>query len=141
MMKLLLKKFKTLEGSFLHNHSFLTSTLAITAGKKFNWMNKENEEKLYLGSILHDLGIRGKLTVETESATKTELMKLDEDQRQDLLIHPTLFAVKLNKLENIHSDVIKMISGHHGINEHESYPRPIHAPEASLILQKGVGII
>jgi hypothetical protein len=39
VMTKLLDRFKKMEGTFLYNHSYLTSTIALTAGKKFSWMN------------------------------------------------------------------------------------------------------
>ena len=49
IVKRLLGKLKKLEGSFLYNHSYETATIALTAGKKFNWFTLENQEKVYMG--------------------------------------------------------------------------------------------
>ena len=132
-MKKLFNKFNDMEGSFLYNHSYLTSVIALTTGKKFTWMNMENREKLYLGCILHDLGYKHKENALRESLTKNEIDDLSSEEQTDILDHPTKFAKHLAQISNIHQDVIKIVRDHHGIHGKDSYPKPIYPAEVNLI--------
>lgn len=132
-MQALLHKFASLEGSFLYNHSYLTATLCLTVGQKFTWMNYDNREKLYLGSILHDLGYTNKDNATFESMSKTAINTLDAQIKDDVLKHPTLFAQKLAQVNDIHQDVIKMVKDHHGTKGENSYPKQIYPNEINLI--------
>ncbi len=132
-MKNLFARFKQMEGSFLYNHSYLTSVLALQIGKKLSWMNFENREKVYLGCILHDLGHKHKDNALKESLSKSQLLALPKEEQEEILNHPTIFATKLAQVDNIHQDVIKIVKDHHGIHGDESYPKQIYPTEINLI--------
>lgn len=132
-MKKLFSRFKGMEGSFLYNHSYLTSIIALQAGKRFTWMTPENKEKIYMGSILHDLGYLNKENSLRENLTKKQIEELPPEEQKDVLEHPTKFAKHLAQLDNIHPDVIKIIKDHHAVHGEESYPRKISNSEINLI--------
>lgn len=132
-MKKLFNRFKDMEGTFLYNHSYLASVIALTAGNKFNWMNHENKEKIYLGCILHDLGFKHKENALRESLLKNEVSKLSVEEKEDILDHPMKFAKHLAQIDNIHQDVIKIVRDHHGVHGDQSYPKPIYPAEINLI--------
>jgi hypothetical protein len=132
-MKNLFSRFNDMEGSFLYNHSYLTSVIALTTGMKFTWMNMENREKIYLGSILHDLGYKHKENALRESLTKDQIDDLSSEEKSDILDHPTKFAKHLAQIGNIHQDVIKIVRDHHGVHGEASYPKPIYPAEVNLI--------
>ena len=129
----LFDRFRYMEGSFLYNHSYLTSVIALTVGKELSWMNFENREKIYLGCILHDLGHKFKENALRESLPKSELMKLSPEEQEDILQHPTRFSRHLAQIDNIHPDIIKIVECHHGIFEDESYPKQIYPSEINLV--------
>ena len=122
-----------MEGSFLYNHSYLTSVVALTAGAKFTWMTPDNKEKIYLGCMLHDLGYRNKDNALKESMKLSDIKKLPPEQRDDILNHPILFAKHLAQLDDVHQDVLKIVKDHHGVHNEESYPKPIYPAEINLI--------
>jgi putative nucleotidyltransferase with HDIG domain len=132
-MKKLFSRFNDMEGSFLYNHSYLTSVIALTTGKKFTWMNMANREKIYLGCILHDLGYKHKENALRESFTKDQIDDLSSEEQSDILDHPTKFAKHLAQISNIHQDVIKIVRDHHGVHGELSYPKPIYPAEVNLI--------
>ncbi len=132
-MKKLFSRFKSMEGSFLYNHSYLTSIIALQTGKKFTWMTPENKEKIYMGCILHDLGYLKKENSLRENLTKKQIEELPIEDQKDVLDHPTKFAKHLAQLDNIHPDVIKIIKDHHAVLGEESYPRKISISEINLI--------
>lgn len=132
-MKKLFQRFNEMEGSFLYNHSYLTSVIALSIGKKLTWMSPDNKEKIYLGSILHNLGYKNKDNAIYESLGKSEILKLEKDKRQEVLNHPISFAKHLAQVDNIHQDVIKIVKDHHAVNKEESYPRAISSAEVNLI--------
>lgn len=129
----LLQVFSKMEGSFLYNHSYLTSVLALTVGKKFTWMNYDNREKIYLGSILHDLGFTEKENALYENMSRGALETLNESQKMDILNHPIKFAQKLAQVQNMHQDVIQIVRDHHGVHEENSYPKTMRTHEINLI--------
>ncbi len=132
-MKNLFKRFESMEGSFLYNHSYVTSVIALAVGKKFKWMTPENNEKIYLGCMLHDLGYKDKKHAMYEHLTKIEIDKKEKSVADDILNHPIVFAQKLAQLDNIHQDVIKIVRDHHGVHEQGSYPKVIYPAEINLI--------
>ena len=132
-MKKLFSRFKDMEGSFLYNHSYLTSVIALSVGKKLSWMSPDNREKIYMGCILHNLGYKDKNNAIYESLGRSEVLKLDKEIRDDVLNHPILFAKHLAQIDNIHQDVIKIVKDHHAVIKEESYPRAIGSGEINLI--------
>lgn len=132
VLKNLLNRLKNLEGTFLYNHSFVTATLALTIGKKFNWFTFENQEKVYLGSMLHDLGYKDEKNAFHELMDKDEIEKLEQSKRDDILNHTTRYNEQLTKT-NLHQDVINIIIRHHGAQGAGSYPRNVSPHEATLI--------
>ena len=132
-MRNLFKRFQSMEGSFLYNHSYVTSVVALTVGKKFKWMTPDNNEKIYLGCMLHDLGYKNEKNALFENLTKKEIDKKPKEIADDILSHPMSFAEKLSKLDNIHQDVIKIVKDHHGIHDEGSYPKKVYPAEINLI--------
>ena len=132
-MKKLFVRFKSLEGDYLYNHSFLTSVVALEVGRKFTWMTPESKEKIYLASVLHDLGHSKKENALKESSTLEKLNLLPSSDREDILNHPLKFANHLSQIESLHSDIIKMVKDHHGIHSENAYPRAISPNEINLI--------
>jgi hypothetical protein len=132
-MKSLLLQFANLEGTFIYNHSYLTSVLALTVGKNYTWMNYDNREKLYLGSILHDLGFKSKDNATYEDMSPAALATLDPDIKDDILNHPIRFAQKLAQVPDIHQDVIAIVRDHHGVIADKAYPKEIYANQVNLI--------
>lgn len=133
IVKGLLGKLKNLEGSFLYNHSYVTATIALTAGKKFNWFTFKNQEKIYMGSMFHDLGYKNEKNALNEMLGKNEIKKLPFDQQEDILNHCTRFAHHLASEPGVHQDVINIILRHHGAYGDESYPKAINPNEVTLI--------
>lgn len=132
-LQALFQQFKNFEGSFLYNHSYLTSVIALSVSKRFTWMNYDNREKIYLGSILHDLGFKNRENATFENISKKGLFDLDSEIKDDVLNHPVRFAQKLAQVPEIHQDVIKIVKDHHGIKGEESYPKQIYPNEVNLI--------
>lgn len=132
-MKKLFARFQEMQGSFLYNHSYLTSVIALSTGKKFSWMNFENKEKVYLGCILHDLGYIHKENALRGSLSKIEINNLPNEEKVDILEHPIKFARHLAQIDNIHQDVIKIVKDHHGVHGENSYPKPVYPAEVNLI--------
>lgn len=132
VLKGLLNKLTKLEGSFLYNHSFITATLALTIGRNFNWFTVENQEKVYLGSMLHDLGLENENNAIKEMLNKEEIHRLDVSIKKDIMNHTNKYSDLLSKT-NLHQDVINIITKHHGMMGPNSYPRPIATHEATLI--------
>jgi putative nucleotidyltransferase with HDIG domain len=110
----------------------VTATLALTIGKKFNWFTFDNQEKVYLGSMLHDLGYKDEKNAFHELMDKDEIEKLDPNKRDDILNHTTRYNEQLTKT-NLHQDVINIIIRHHGAQGAGSYPRNVSPHEATLI--------
>lgn len=132
-MRALLNRFKQMEGSYLYNHSFLTSIIALSAGKNYTWMNYENKEKIYLGAILHDLGHQYKENSLRESMPLSEIEKLSLEDQDDIKKHPERFAKQLMSVDNIHIDVIKIVQYHHGVHGDDSYPKKLSQSEVNLV--------
>jgi len=132
-MKGLLSKFKDMEGTYLYNHSYLASVIALTAAKKYSWMNHENEEKIYLGCILHDMGFNDKKNALKEIMGLGAIKDLSKEDKDDILNHPTKFAKHLAQVEDIHPDVLKIVKNHHGIYGEDSYPQPLYAADVNFI--------
>jgi hypothetical protein len=130
----LLKRLSLMEGSFLYNHSFLTSVIALTAANKYSWMNLENKEKLYLGSMIHDLGYRNKENAYKEMLTHADIKTLGDEVKEDILGHTERFTEKLAQCNDVHDDVLKMVRFHHAVHGAEGYPsKPIYPNEISLV--------
>ena len=132
-MRKLFDKFNSLEGTFLYNHSFLTSVIALTVAEKFSWMNQVNKEKLYLGSILHNLGYKNKEHAEFESLSMEEIKKLEPEASQDVLGHTVQFAMYLGQIDNIHQDIVRMVKYHHSVDYDNAFPQRIPPSEENLI--------
>ncbi len=132
-MKKLLGRFKNMEGSYLYNHSFLTSVIGLGAADHFSWMNYENREKIYLGSIMHDLGLKNKDNAIKDAMTLGSIRKLSADEQEDILGHSTRFATFLKEAKDVHPDVVKMVEFHHAVDEKNAYPRKISAMETNLV--------
>lgn len=132
-LKKLLSRFASMEGSLLYNHSYLTAVVCLSVGKKYTWMNFANKEKLFMGSILHDLGIKNKNNATFENMAKVSLSTLDDAIQEDVLSHPVLFAKKLAQIKDIHQDIIKIVKDHHGVHNKNSYPHEVYPNEINLI--------
>ena len=132
-MKKLLERFRNLEGSYLYNHSFLTSVIALGAADHYSWMNYENKEKIYLGSIMHDLGFKNKDNAIKDSMTLGSLKKLSISEQEDILGHSTRFATFLKEVKDVHPDVVRMVELHHAVDNKNAYPRKISPIEANLV--------
>tara|TARA_Y100000768_G_C23991277_1_gene693534 strand:- start:13451 stop:14683 length:1233 start_codon:yes stop_codon:yes gene_type:complete len=130
----LLARFKGTQGSFIYNHSFLTSMIALSVGENFSWMNYENREKIYLASILHDLGFRKKENAFKEYLGKEKIGQLPQEDQDDILAHPSRFSKILENSKNIHPDVIKMIELHHGLDGENSYPKMVNESEINPLI-------
>lgn len=133
IIKRLLGKLKGLEGSYLYNHSYVTATIALTAGKKFNWFTFENQEKVYMGSMLHNLGYENESNALNEKMSKEEILKLPKEQQDDILNHCTKYAEQLATVPTIHQDVINIILRHHGVHGEDSYPKSTNPNKVTLI--------
>lgn len=125
--------FQDMAGSFLYNHSYLTASIALGVGQKYTWMNPANKEKIFLASILHDLGHQDKDHAKFEGLSKIALETLDEDIRNSILGHPDLFSQKLSQVSDIHEDIIKIVRDHHGVRDEDFYPKKVYPTEINLI--------
>lgn len=132
-MKNIFNKLKNLEGSFLYNHSYVCATIALTVGKNFNWFTIENQEKVYMGSMFHDIGYKDENNALHEHLKLSEIKRLNQDEKDDVLEHTSRYAQAFASMPNIHQDVINMMVRHHGIHEQDSYPKKIYQTEVSLI--------
>lgn len=132
-MKGLFNKLKNLQGSFLYNHSYVCATIALTVGKKFSWFTYENQEKIYMGSMFHDLGYQDEKNAIHEHLSLEEIKNLPKRQQEDILNHTTKYAQVFSSMPSIHQDVINIMVRHHGVHSDNSYPKKIQQMEVTLI--------
>lgn len=133
MVKSLMLQFKQQEGTFLFNHSYMTGLIGTAIGASFDWMSFENKEKMFLASVLHDLGFKNSKLALYESAGKSEIKKLDSPDKDEVLGHVDAIVETLRSNSNIPADVISMVYYHHGAKGEESYPKVSHATEINHI--------
>ena len=130
-IKKLLAKFNAMDGSFVFNHSYLTSIFLSSLSREVSWMTSEVLEKLFLSSMLHDIGMKNPRSSLCESLPRAEIEGLDKEIRDDLLKHPVAFIEKMSAINEISSDVLNVLKNHHGGQGEESYPSKSHATEVS----------
>ncbi len=133
VVKSLILQFKKLKGTFLFDHSYLLGIVSTAIGLKYSWMSHENREKIFLASVLHDLGHIDAKNASYDSFTKSEILKIDPLIKSDVLNHVDAIVNKLKENNNVSDDVISMIYYHHGALGGESYPKTSHATEMNLI--------
>lgn len=132
-LKNLFLEFENNSQEYVVKHSLLTSIIAITLSKKFNWMNIENREKIYLGSVLHDMGYKDRDNAKYEHLKKSDVKQTDQATQADIFSHTTELATKLGQINTIHADVIKIVKDHHAVHGEESYPHTVYSSEVNLI--------
>jgi HD-GYP domain-containing protein (c-di-GMP phosphodiesterase class II) len=133
VVKNLFKEFKKSQGTFLYSHSYFTGILCMAIGKKMRWSNNTMLEKLFTAAIIHDMGYSNPDNASMEALDKSEIMKLDPEQRKDILDHIPVLVKKLQKQKDISDDILKIVQSHHGARGAESYPKESHGSEMNLL--------
>lgn len=132
-VKSLFDMINNIEGSELHQHSFLTSVVALETANEFSWITKEIRESLYIGSILHDMGYQNIENGKYEGYSTSQLNDLSKDIRDDVLNHTTRFKEDLEHNNEISQDAINMILNHHGVFKESAYPSLTNPASVSLV--------
>ena len=132
-MQNLFKTFKKTEGSFLYNHTYLTAIIALNACDYFDWMTPAIKEKIYLATILHDLGYQNTDNALRELLSKKEIQTLPFEQKNDIFEHTNNFSRHLAQVDKIDQDIIKIVRDHHGVYGEDAYPREIQSNDINLV--------
>ncbi len=132
-IKNMIMSFEDCKGSFLYAHSYLTSLLAVEILSNISWFTKDHIDKLVLASIIHDLGYQEAENAIFEGLPKSKILELPYVTRQDVIQHVDRVLHALKDCERLDTDVLNIISRHHGARGEESYPQKSTAMEIDLL--------
>lgn len=105
----------------LLRHSLAVSYLSILMGTALGWENKQTLEKLTLGALLHDIGMK---VLPPELSTKP-ISKMTYEETQLYETHPYKGMKILLSLGVIPDDVIAIVYEHHENAIGQGYPRKL----------------
>lgn len=117
----------TMEGidDNLLKHGMAVSALTVMIAKKMGWRSKVTLEKLALGGLLHDIGIKA---IPNE-IYKKPLFLLNDDEKEWYETHPFKGAEMLSRLGLVPQDVICMVMQHHEKPDGDGYPQQLKGVE------------
>ena len=118
-------KFKNSPDRFIHDHSFLTSTISVSLAKKLGWDNRENLKKLVMASMFHDIGFKNVKVALLENLSLLSVEEQEKSIRDEIFNHPQVAYDLLFKVDSISQDVLNLVLRHHeGVGE-KSYPKKL----------------
>jgi hypothetical protein len=132
-IKKLLSDFDKLEGTFLFSHSHFLSLLCIEIASKQEWFKHQHIDKLVMASLVHDMGYQDPENALNEALPRSKVEELPLGVREDTLNHIDAVLKILETSNTIDSDIINIITYHHGARGEESYPKKSFAPEMDLL--------
>lgn len=132
-IKSLIKRFDSLEGSFLHSHSYFTSLLCVELAQKQDWFKTQHIHKFVMVSMLHDLGFLDEKNVLYEGLPASKIDELDRNIKLDIIGHVDQIMEILEGQKGIDSDMVSMLKKHHGGRGEDSYPQKTFATELDLL--------
>lgn len=103
----------------LIRHSMMTSAIAVIIAKNMKWTLSLNLEKLALGSLLHDVGLK-ELPQEILDLPRHAM---NRDQTAAYESHVYRGAEILRSMPSISEDIISMVLEHHENAAGQGYPR------------------
>ncbi|MCB0422572.1 MAG: HD domain-containing protein [Bdellovibrionales bacterium] len=103
----------------LLKHGMATSALSVMIAKEMGWRSKVTLEKLALGGLLHDIGMKA-IPLEIY---KKPLFLLSDDELDWYKTHPFKGAEMLSRIGLISPDVISMVMQHHEKAGGQGYPQ------------------
>ncbi len=105
----------------LLRHSMAVSSISVLIANALNWENKQTVEKLALGALLHDIGLKA---LPPELITKPRaLMSFEEIQLYEQ--HPYKGMQMLLNLGMVPDDVVAIVYEHHENAIGQGYPRKL----------------
>lgn len=105
----------------LLKHSMAVSYISVLIAHALKWENKQTIEKLALGALLHDIGLK---ILPPELATKPKV-KMTYDEVQLFEQHPYKGMQMLISLGIVPDDVIAIVYEHHENAIGQGYPRKL----------------
>lgn len=110
----IIKKMNNSAGSFLYNHSFLIGIISTNFLKAQHWNSPENQQKLVMSAMFHDLGFENKNNVIFESSDPRNMKKnMSLKDRMDIVSHVDRIVSIFEKNSDIHEDIVKIVQCHH----------------------------
>jgi putative nucleotidyltransferase with HDIG domain len=105
----------------LLNHSVAVSTLSTIIGTEMKFQNKATLEKLALGGLLHDIGLR----MLPASLVKKPQIEMSSEELQLYETHPFKGARLLAGLGVVPDDIVSIVYEHHENANGQGYPQRI----------------
>lgn len=123
----LLKRLKSVEGTYLNTHSTLVAYVACGLASSLEWVTESTYQKLSLAAFLHDITLK--------NIEMAELASLDEltgtstrftpPEHRDFKFHPLAGAELARQLTNAPPDVDTIILQHHERPDGTGFPRKL----------------
>ncbi len=105
----------------LLRHSMAVTSISVLIANALNWENKQTVEKLALGALLHDIGLKA-LPPELVNKPRA-LMSFEENQQYET--HPYKGMQMLLNLGVVPDDVVAIVYEHHENAIGQGYPRKL----------------
>jgi HD-GYP domain-containing protein (c-di-GMP phosphodiesterase class II) len=116
----LIESFSQSNDSFV-NHSLAVSVVAVMIGQAMGWEKRVTLEKLSLGGLLHDIGLK---TLPPE-LLKKPLAEMSYEETQIYETHPYKGMILLQSLGVVPDDIVSIIYEHQENRIGQGYPQRI----------------
>ncbi|MGE4133306.1 MAG: HD-GYP domain-containing protein [Bdellovibrionales bacterium] len=116
----LLASFKSYSDQLL-SHSIAVSTIAVLLGQAMGYEKKATLEKLSLGGLLHDVGLKSL----PQDLTKKSLAEMTPDEVQLWETHPYRGMQMLQSLGIVPDDIVSIVYEHHENSIGQGFPQRI----------------
>ncbi|HEX4922482.1 MAG TPA: HD domain-containing phosphohydrolase [Bdellovibrionales bacterium] len=103
----------------LFAHSLGTSIVSVILGQALGWSQQSVLEKLALGGLLHDIGMK---EINTELIHKT-LAQMTFEERREYELHPQKGMELLKTIDVVPEDVLAIVHEHHENAIGQGFPR------------------
>lgn len=103
----------------LVRHSMMVSALSVIIAKEMKWVGAQNLEKLALGALLHDVGLKEI----PDEILQTPRHAMTRDQTDFYESHVYRGADILRSMPSVSDDIIAMALEHHENSSGHGYPR------------------
>lgn len=100
-------------GSYLYNHSYLSSLLSSSFLKTQSWNSVDLQKKVVMGNMLHDLGFEVKENAYYETLPEEKRLDLPRSVQKDIANHTSVILNLLSKDKNVSEDVLRIIETIH----------------------------
>lgn len=111
----LLKDIYKTPGSFQYRNSYMISVLGSAALKKMDWSDKKIHEHMAMAAFLHDMELPEESLQQILSQRELNGAFFSPDENKKIEKHALTAAEKLEKNQDIPSEVTKIVKQHHGV--------------------------